>query len=498
MRFGLAAAVIFIILCTISFTESRRGSMSDTPADSNRVDDSPFVRQAIQKLWEERRRMGYTPLVQMRIPGMSSELDFYFKDESRARTGNLKHRFAWCLFMWALLEGHVSRNTTIFEASSGNTATSEAYFAQLIGVPFVAVIPTTTDQQKIDKIQKYGGKVHKADIAKQFIVAEEEAEKYVPIVQIACWSRNSHELTDIQKTLSSQEVTQQTSKQLVVATDLIDFVSVWWILYESVCQCRKKPFVAKLNDLRISEEYHESASNDKESVNVFHEVLQQLKTVDRSMRPNYPEYFVHSAGTGGTISSIGRYVRKYGGNTKVVMSDTQYSIYYDYVINQQFGNESGAAYWVAPGMAGTGFGYSGPAILGVTTSLQPSVIDRALKVPDLASTAAMHVLKKLGINGGTSTGLNSTSVKKKNPNMRFRIVSILADSSDLYENTYFNKTWIADKFKPHGGLVTFKCWKGVIERSYRLGSDPLHSGDRKCKPEPPGANSRVCDGGECN
>jgi hypothetical protein len=28
-----------------------------------------------------------------------------FKDESRSRTGNLKHRFAWCLFMWALLEG---------------------------------------------------------------------------------------------------------------------------------------------------------------------------------------------------------------------------------------------------------------------------------------------------------------------------------------------------------------------------------------------------------
>lgn len=57
-------------------------------------------------------------------------------------------------------------------------------------------------------------------------------------------------------------------------------------------------------------------------------------------------------------------------------------------------------------MAGTGFGYAGAAVLGVTTSLQPSVIDRALKIPDLASTAAMHVLKKLGVNGGTSTGLN--------------------------------------------------------------------------------------------
>jgi hypothetical protein len=52
--------------------------------------------------------------------------------------------------------------------------------------------------------------------------------------------------------------------------------------------------------------------------------------------------------------------------------------------------------------------------------------------------------------------------------MRFRIVSILADSSALYENTYFNKTWIAEKFKPHGGIPIFKCWKSVIERAYRL------------------------------
>lgn len=97
------------------------------------------MRQSIQRMWEERQRMGYTPLVQMRIPG-SPEMDFYFKDESRAVTGNLKHRFAWCLFMWALLEGHIDRNTTVYEASSGNTATCEAYFSRLIGVNFTAVV----------------------------------------------------------------------------------------------------------------------------------------------------------------------------------------------------------------------------------------------------------------------------------------------------------------------------------------------------------------------
>lgn len=39
-------------------------------------------------------------------------------------------------------------------------------------------------------------------------------------------------------------------------------------------------------------------------------------------------------------------------------------------------------------------------------SLLRSVIDRAIKIPDMASTAAMAVLKQFGINGGTSTGIN--------------------------------------------------------------------------------------------
>uniref|UniRef100_A0A1I7S7W5 PALP domain-containing protein n=1 Tax=Bursaphelenchus xylophilus TaxID=6326 RepID=A0A1I7S7W5_BURXY len=426
---GLVGVLVASMALHISRSAVGADQMSKVPMDSNRVDDSAWVRQSIQKLWEERKRMGYTPLVQMRIPG-SPEMDFYFKDESRSRTGNLKHRFAWCLFMWSLVEGNVNRNTTIYEASSGNTATCEAYFSQLIGVPFVAVIPETTDQQKIDNIKKYGGEVHKTKSSQMFKDAAELAEK-------------NHGF-----------------------------------------------YMNQFQNAHHAEEFHESANNGLESVNVFHEVIQQLKTVDRSARPVYPDYFIHSAGTGGTISSVGRYVRKYGAKTKVIMSDTEFSVYYDYVIFDKFSNESGACYWVAPGMAGTGFGYSGPAILGKTTSLLPSVIDRAFKVPDLASTAAMHVLKKLGVNGGTSTGLNFVTAlsmasrhRKRNPNSKFRVVAILADSSALYENTYFNKTWIGQVFKPHGGLPMFKCWQTIIEKSYRIGIDPLVAGPKRCRTE---------------
>jgi len=43
----------------------------------------------------------------------------------------------------------VTENTPIIEASSGSTAISEAYFARLLQLPFIAVMPRTTSSAKI-------------------------------------------------------------------------------------------------------------------------------------------------------------------------------------------------------------------------------------------------------------------------------------------------------------------------------------------------------------
>ncbi len=53
------------------------------------------------------------------------------------------------------------------EASSGSTAVSEAYFAKMIGVPFVAVMPKSTAQSKIALIERYGGQCHFVDCPTQ-------------------------------------------------------------------------------------------------------------------------------------------------------------------------------------------------------------------------------------------------------------------------------------------------------------------------------------------
>lgn len=60
-------------------------------------------------------------------------------------------------------------------------------------------------------------------------------------------------------------------------------------------------------------------------------------------------------------------MKKYGLRTEVVLADTQFSVYYDYVMNERFMNESGKSVWVIPGMAGIGFGVMGPVVHGVTS-----------------------------------------------------------------------------------------------------------------------------------
>jgi cysteine synthase A len=48
----------------------------------------------------------------------------------------------------------------VIEASSGSTAVSEAYFARLLGLPFIAVMPASTSPEKIAAIEFQGGRCH--------------------------------------------------------------------------------------------------------------------------------------------------------------------------------------------------------------------------------------------------------------------------------------------------------------------------------------------------
>ena len=127
-----------------------------------RPGDRSWVHEAVRKVEADSNRSADTHLHVFPLPE-DWDVDLYLKDESVHPTGSLKHRLARSLFLYALCNGWIEEGTTVIEASSGSTAVSEAYFARLLGVPFVAVMPATTSRGKIDLIELYGGRCHLVD-----------------------------------------------------------------------------------------------------------------------------------------------------------------------------------------------------------------------------------------------------------------------------------------------------------------------------------------------
>lgn len=129
---------------------------------STLINKSSWIGNAISKIEADYQRSADTHLIFLKLPGFP-DIDFYFKDESTHPSGSLKHRLARSLFLYAICNGWVHEGTTVVEASSGSTAVSEAYFAKLLGLPFVAVMPKSTSPDKIQAIEFYGGSCYFVD-----------------------------------------------------------------------------------------------------------------------------------------------------------------------------------------------------------------------------------------------------------------------------------------------------------------------------------------------
>lgn len=136
--------------------------------DVNRFDPAhrAWVVERIRRLDADARRSADTHLWRLELP-TEWGIDLYLKDESTHPTGSLKHRLARSLFTYALVNGWLGPGTLVVEASSGSTAVSEAYFARMLDLPFVAVVPRSTSVEKIRLIEAEGGRCHLVDRADQ-------------------------------------------------------------------------------------------------------------------------------------------------------------------------------------------------------------------------------------------------------------------------------------------------------------------------------------------
>ena len=118
-----------------------------------------WIAKAIARLDEDRRQEVDTPLLTLGLPELP-KCRIYIKDETAHPTGSLKHRLARSLFLHAICNGDIRERTTVVEASSGSTAISEAYFANLLGLPFIAVVPRGTATAKREAIARAGAQIH--------------------------------------------------------------------------------------------------------------------------------------------------------------------------------------------------------------------------------------------------------------------------------------------------------------------------------------------------
>lgn len=339
--------------------------MKKLPRHARRADKS-WVLAAIARIEADFQRSSDTHLIPLPLAGFPG-IDLYLKDESSHPTGSLKHRLARSLFLYALCNGWLQDGTTVVEASSGSTAVSEAYFARLVGLPFLAVMPSSTSSEKIRAIEFQGGRCHLIDDPMS-IYAESQ--------------RLANEL-------DGHYMDQFT--------------------------------------------YAERATDWRSNNNIAESIFEQM----RLERHPVPSWLISSAGTGGTVATLGRYVRYRARSTCVCAADAEYSVFFQHYLDGD------------PTLHfRTGSRIEGIGRPRVEASFLPEVIDAMVKVPDVWSVAAMHELSvRLGRSVGPSTGTNliaalacMNQMHKSGENGS--VVTLLCDSGQRYRHTYYSEDWL--------------------------------------------------------
>ncbi|MBD9481837.1 PLP-dependent cysteine synthase family protein [Pseudomonas sp. PDM14] len=329
-------------------------------------DSRQWTREALRIIEADFQRSADTHLIPLELPGLPG-VELYFKDESSHPTGSLKHRLARSLFLYTLCNGWLRPGAPVIEASSGSTAISEAYFARLLGLPFIAVVPAGTAREKLAQIAFYGGQTHLVD-----------------------------------------DPTQIHAESLRLAA-------------------------ASGGHFMDQFTFAERATDWRANNNIAESIFQQM----RHERFPEPSWLVSSPGTGGTLATLGRYVRYRQHPTRVLGADAERSVFFDSYVS----GERNLTLDCGSRIEGIGRPRVEP-------SFMPQVLDAMCKVPDALSLAAMHYLaQRLGRRVGGSSGTNLIGALLVAQQMvrqgeQGSVVAILCDSGERYATSYYDNAWL--------------------------------------------------------
>ena len=158
--------------------------------------------------------------------------------------------------------------------------------------------------------------------------------------------------------------------------------------------------------------------------------------------------FVAGVGSGGTITGVGRYLRKVSPQTNIVVADPIGSVIKDAVKTGSYKYDGGS--WFVEGI-GEDF---------IPTNCDLEVIDDAISVSDKEAFEAIHILlKKEGILAGSSAGTLFAGAIKwcKNQKETKRVVTLICDTGNKYLSKAYNEKWLI-----HNDLI-IKDSKGDLQ-----------------------------------
>jgi cystathionine beta-synthase len=147
-------------------------------------------------------------------------------------------------------------------------------------------------------------------------------------------------------------------------------------------------------------------------------------------------HFIAGAGTGGTVSGTGRYLKKRNPAIRILAGDPVGSLYAGYHRTRQMGTD-GAPYKIE-GIGGD----------KVPTTCWWDVIDEFRSVTDKDAMAlARRLAREEGILSGSSTGVNlhiALELAQEIDDPDACIVTILCDTGERYLSKVFNDAWLQE------------------------------------------------------
>jgi cysteine synthase len=183
--------------------------------------------------------------------------------------------------------------------------------------------------------------------------------------------------------------------------------------------------------------YAERATDWRGNNNIAESLFSQM----RLERHPAPAWVVVSAGTGGTSSTIGRYMRysqRAAAATRLCVVDPENSVFFDSFSTGDRSLRIDASSRIE--------GIGRPR---VEASFIASVVDRMIRAPDAASIAAIHWLETIigrKCGGSTGTNLYAALILAEEMIAEGRvgsIVTLICDPGERYLSTYYDAGWIA-------------------------------------------------------